>query len=50
MDSIAPTVAAGVIAGFTIWSVFPFGISLIMTSLVVLQFLPRLEQRDIPSS
>ena len=50
MDSIAPTIAAGVIAGFTIWSVFPFSISLIMTSLVVLQFLPRLEKRDIPSS
>lgn len=50
MDSIAPTIAAGVIAGFTVWYVFPFSVALFMTSLIVLQFLPRLEKRATPSS
>ena len=50
MDSIAPTIAAGVIAGSTVWFVFPFSVALFMTSLIVLQFLPRLEKRAIPSS
>lgn len=42
MDSIAPTIAAGVIAGSTVWFVFPFSVALFITSLILLQFLPRL--------
>jgi hypothetical protein len=50
MDSIAPTITAGVITGFTVWSMFPFSVSLFMMSLIVLQFLPRLEKRVTPSA
>ena len=45
MDSIAPTIAAGVIAIFAIGSMFLFSVALFMISIAVLHFLPSLEKR-----
>lgn len=43
MDSIAPTIAAGVIEGSTVWSIFPFAIILFIVSLGILHYVPRLK-------
>ena len=40
MNSITPTVAAAVIQFSDIWYIFPFSIIFVVTSLIILQFLP----------
>lgn len=44
MDSIAPSIAAGVILLSSVWHVFPFSVAFFIISLVILQFLPRYER------
>jgi MFS family permease len=44
MDSIAPSIAAGVIVMSSVWNVFPFSVAFFIISLVMLQFLPRFKQ------
>jgi MFS family permease len=44
MDSIAPSIAAGVIILSSVWHVFPFSVAFFIISLVILQFLPRFER------
>jgi MFS family permease len=44
MDSIAPSIAAGVILLSSVWHVFPFSVAFFIISLVILQFLPRFER------
>jgi predicted MFS family arabinose efflux permease len=49
IDSIAPSIAAGVIVLSSVWHVFPFSVAFFIISLVILQFLPRFErQSDAP--
>jgi len=47
MDSFSPTLAASVIVLSSVWGIFPFTLSLFIVSLIVLQFLPRFERREI---
>jgi len=44
IDSIAPSIAAGVIVLSSVWHVFPFSVAFFIISLVILQFLPRYER------
>ena len=44
IDSIAPSIAAGVIVLSSVWHVFPFSVAFFIISLVILQFLPRFER------
>jgi hypothetical protein len=44
-SSMAPLLAAGLIEWSSVWNIFPFGASLFITSLVMLQFLPRFESK-----
>jgi predicted MFS family arabinose efflux permease len=46
--SIAPTLAAGVIELSGVWFVFPFSAAFLVSSLVILQFLPRYRKRLVP--
>jgi predicted MFS family arabinose efflux permease len=46
--SIAPTLAAGVIELSGVWFVFPFSAVFLVSSLVILQFLPRYRKRLVP--
>jgi predicted MFS family arabinose efflux permease len=45
--SIAPTLAAGVIELSGVWFVFPFSAVFLVSSLVILQFLPRYRKRPV---
>ena len=45
IDSIAPTLAAGVIELSDVWFVFPFSIVFFVACLVILQFLPNHKQK-----
>lgn len=49
MDSIAPTIAAGVIEASSVWSVFPFSVVFFIISLVIFQFLPRFHGSEVSS-
>jgi MFS family permease len=45
IDSIAPSIAAGVIELSSVWHIFPFSVAFFIASLVILQFLPRFQRK-----
>jgi MFS family permease len=46
MDSIAPSIAAGVIELSSVWHIFPFSAAFFIISLLVLRLLPRFERKQ----
>jgi DHA1 family inner membrane transport protein len=46
MDSIAPSIAAGVIELSSVWHIFPFSVTFFIISLLVLRLLPRFERKQ----